>query len=132
VLKGLAYVAPHAHVLKLPIPDFSRDPKVVEAMNADPFVAHEVQPTRTVAQMVLADERLTRDFAQMTLPLLIIHGAADKVTKPSGSQFFYDQAGSSDKTLKLYEGYVHDLLNDLGKEQPMADIVAWIQARLGN
>ena len=47
---------------------------------------------------------------------------------PAGSQLFYDTAGSSDKTLKLYEGHFHDLLNDLGKEKVMADIVSWINA----
>jgi acylglycerol lipase len=130
VLKGLAHVAPHAHVLKLPIPGFSRDPQVIDAMNNDPMIAHEVQPTQTVAEMVRADERLLRDFAQFTLPLLIIHGKADKVTKPGGSQLFFDKASSRDKTLKMYEGYVHDPLNDIGKESVMADIRAWIEKRL--
>jgi acylglycerol lipase len=32
--------------------------------------------------------------------------------------------------LKLYEGHVHDLLNDLGKEAVMTDITTWIDARL--
>jgi alpha-beta hydrolase superfamily lysophospholipase len=99
-------------------------------MNDDPFVAHEVQPTHTVAEMVRADERLKKEFPLFKLPLLILHGAADKVTKPEGSQTFYDQAGSTDKTLKLYEGYAHDLLGDVGKETVMADIQKWIDARI--
>lgn len=130
VLKGLSHVLPHAHVLKLPIADFSRDPAVVEAMNNDPLIANEVQPTRTVAELVLADERLKREFPLFRLPVLILHGTADKVTKPGGSQLFYDNAGSADKTLKLYEGHVHDLLNDFGKEKVMADVTAWIKAHL--
>jgi len=130
VLKGVSHLAPHAHVLKLPIPDFSRDPAVVEAMNSDPFVMHEVQPTRTVAEMVRADERLKREFPQIKLPVMILHGTADKVTKPGGSQFFFDTVGSADKTLKLYEGHAHDLLNDFGKEAVLADIRAWIDARV--
>jgi acylglycerol lipase len=52
------------------------------------------------------------------------------VTKPSGSQQFFDAAGSNDKTLKLYEGHYHDLLNDIGKEKVMADIQQWIASRL--
>ena len=50
--------------------------------------------------------------------------------KPSGSQFFYDTAGSADKTLKLYEGAFHDLLNDTDKDTVMADITQWIGAHL--
>jgi alpha-beta hydrolase superfamily lysophospholipase len=130
VLKGLSHVAPHAHVLRLKNEDFSRDPKVVEAMNSDPLIAHEVQPTLTVAEMVRADERLKKEFPQITLPVLILHGTLDKATKPSGSQLFFDTAGSTDKTLKLYDGHFHDLLNDLGKEQVMADVSDWIRARL--
>jgi acylglycerol lipase len=129
VLKGLSHLAPHAHVLRLKNEDFSRDPAVVARMNADPLIAHETQPTRTVAAMVRADERLEQEFPRMKLPLFILHGTADKATKPSGSQTFYDTAGSADKTLKLYEGYFHDPLNDLGRETVMADILSWLAAR---
>ena len=47
-----------------------------------------------------------------------------------GSRFFYDKAGSTDKTLKLYEGHYHDLLNDVGREGVLADILGWIEKRL--
>jgi acylglycerol lipase len=130
VFKGVSHLAPHAHILHLKNEQFSRDPKVIEFMNQDPLIAHETQPTKTLAEMVRADERLKRDFPKITLPLLIIHGTADQATKPSGSRRFFDAAGSRDKTLKLYEGYFHDPLNDVGKEVVMADINGWIAARL--
>jgi Serine aminopeptidase, S33 len=41
VFKGLSQIAPHAHVLHLPNESFSRDRKVVEAMNNDSLIAHE-------------------------------------------------------------------------------------------
>jgi len=129
VVKGLSHVAPHAHVLRLKNEDFSRDPRVVEQMNNDPLIAHEVQPTQTIAELVRADERLKKEFPLITLPVLILHGTMDKVTKPSGSKRFYEMAGSKDKTLKLYEGHFHDLLNDRDKEIVMADIKAWLDAR---
>jgi alpha-beta hydrolase superfamily lysophospholipase len=130
VLKGLSHLAPHAHVLRLKNEDFSRDPQAVAEMNADPLIANEVQPTKTVAEMARADERLKKEFPSIRLPLLILHGTEDHATKPSGSRLFLDQAGSSDKTLKLYEGHFHDLLRDLGKEEVMEDINAWIASRL--
>lgn len=130
LVKGLSHLAPHTHVLRLKNEDFSRDPEVVAAMNADPLIDNEVQPINTVAELTRADERLKREFPLITLPVLILHGTADTVTNPNGSQLFYDTAGSSDKTLKLYEGHVHDLLNDLGKETVIADIQDWIAARL--
>jgi acylglycerol lipase len=130
VLKGLGHIAPHAHVLHLKNADFSRDANAVAAMDADPLIAHETQPTQTVAELVRADERLEKEFPSITLPLLILHGTADKAAKVSGSQFFYDHAGSTDKTLKLYDGHYHDLLNDVGKEAVIADITTWLDAHL--
>jgi alpha-beta hydrolase superfamily lysophospholipase len=132
VFKGLSHVAPHAHILHLKNELFSRDPAVVRAMNEDPLIAHETQPTKTLAAMVRADERLKKEFGQIVLPVLILHGTADQATKPGGSQRFYDAAGSPDKTLKLYEGHYHDLLNDVGREIVMADILAWIDTHLAS
>src|SRR5262252_7676114 len=130
VFKGVSHLAPHAHILHLKNELFSRDPKVVEFMNNDPLIAHETQPTKTLAEMVRADERLKKEFPQISLPVLILHGTADQATNPSGSQHFFDMAGSKDKTLKLYDGHFHDLLNDTGKEEVMADIDGWIASRL--
>jgi len=96
----------------------------------DPLIAHETQPTRTVAELARADDRLKTSFGSFNLPVLIMHGTEDKATRPSGSQFFFDHAGSGDKTLKLYDGHYHDLLNDLGKEEVLGDIRAWLEARV--
>jgi len=130
LLEGASHVAPHAHVLKLKMEDFSRDPEWVAQLNADPLTLNEVQPVSTVAAFARAGERFEREFSRITLPVLILHGTADKATRPDGSQEFFDEAGSTDKTLKLYDGYYHDLLNDLGREAVMADILGWIDARL--
>jgi alpha-beta hydrolase superfamily lysophospholipase len=128
-LKGVAHIAPHLHVLHLKNEDFSRDPAAVERMNADPLIAHETQPAETIAALVRADEYLKQNFGRITLPVLILHGTADKAAKVEGSQFFFDHTGASDKTLKLYDGHVHDLLNDVGKDAVVEDITAWIRAR---
>jgi alpha-beta hydrolase superfamily lysophospholipase len=130
VLKGVGHVAPHAHVLKLKDEDFSRDPKFVEQMKNDPLISKKGYEAQTVAELVRADERLKREFPQITLPLIVLHGTDDRAAKPHGSQVFHDRASSKDKTLKLYQGAYHDLLNDVGKEQVMADVAEWITTRL--
>jgi alpha-beta hydrolase superfamily lysophospholipase len=131
VLKGLSHITPHAHVLKLEDDGFSRDPKFVERMKTDPLIPKMAYPAGTVAEMVRADDRLRNgDFANITLPVFIVHGTADRVTVPHGSERFNEMGGSKDKTLKLYEDHFHDLLNDTGKEQVLADMVEWITVRI--
>ena len=129
-LKGLSYITKHTHVFTLHNEIFSRDPQVVEAMNNDPLIHGESQPVQTAKVLIDAASRLKAEFPLIKLPVLILHGTEDKATNPKGSRFFYDNVGSTDKSLNLYEGHYHDLLNDLGKELVMADITNWIDARI--
>ena len=129
-LKGLSYITPHTHVFSLKNKDFSRDPNVVESMDNDPLIMGESQPAQTARVMINAASRLNEEFPLIKLPVLILHGTDDKATNPAGSQEFYQHAGSTDKTLKLYEGHYHDLLNDIDKEVVMTDIENWIDERI--
>ena len=63
-IKGLSHIAPHLPVLKLKNEDFSRDPATVAALNADPLIAHEVQPAATVAALVRAERAPARGVSQ--------------------------------------------------------------------
>jgi acylglycerol lipase len=129
-IKGLSHVAPNLGVLTLHMKDFTRDPKALAELEADPLTKDEKQPAATVAALVRADERLHDNFDKITLPVLIMHGTEDKATVCKGSEYFHAHAGSADKTLKLYKGHYHDLLNDIGKEGVLDDIVGWIEVRL--
>ena len=129
-LEGVGYLLPHVHVFSLNNADFSRDPAHVERMNTDPLIAKESQPAETARVLLLAADTLKERMPDFKVPVFIIHGTDDKATRPAGSQYFYDHAGSSDKTLKLYEGHFHDLLADTDKEVVMSDILAWLDARI--
>ncbi|QDZ07867.1 lysophospholipase [Sphingomonas panacisoli] len=130
LLKGASHIVPHVHAVRLKMSDFSRDPAWVAHLEADPLVKDEVQPIQTMAALARADERLAREFGRITLPVLILHGTADHATKSEGSQAFLDAAGSSDKTLNLYKGFYHDLLNDVDRDRVSNDIGNWIAGRV--
>jgi acylglycerol lipase len=78
----------------------------------------------------------TRSFfsmLQVSLPLLILHGDTDKVTDPTVSKFLHKHAVSQDKTLKLYPGGYHCILEGDTDENIFTvinDIVAWLDARV--
>ena len=64
--------------------------------------------------------------------MLILHGAADKVTDPMVSRFLYEMASSKDKTLKLYEDGYHCILEGEPDERIFTvinDIISWLDSR---
>jgi acylglycerol lipase len=129
-MKVLGYLIPHARVVKLNNEDFSRDTAIVSTMNNDLLLAKEKQPTRTMQQLILADEYLKKRIPELKLSLFILHGTADKVTKPVGSQYFMVHASSNDKQLNLYDGYCHDLINDKDNDRVIGDIIDWLYKRI--
>ena len=64
------------------------------------------------------------------LPILLLHGAEDRVTCPDATQEFFNHAGSADKTLSIYPEARHEVHNDLGREKAIAEVSSWIEARL--
>ncbi|MEI9946748.1 MAG: lysophospholipase [Chitinophagaceae bacterium] len=129
-IKFLAHIIPHARLVKLNNGDFSRDKTVVDTMNNDPLLTNEKQPAKTMQQLLLAAEYLKKAMPGIKLPLLILHGTADKATKPGGSEYFMEHASSADKQLKLYEGHYHDLLNDKYYGIVVRDILRWLNERV--
>ena len=130
LLKGVARIAPHLSVFKLKDEYFSRDRAFVDKMKADPLIPREGYPAQTIAVLARADERLHTELARITIPVLVLHGTEDHVTLPSGSRRFGEIGGSTDKTLHLYPGHFHDLLNDVGKERVLGDVMDWLDGHL--
>jgi len=128
-IRLLSHIIPHTRLVKLSNEDFSRNKSLVEAMNNDPLIANEKQPAKTMQQLLFAAAYLKREMSEIKLSLLILHGTADKATRPGGSKYFMEHASSTDKQLKLYEGHYHDLLNDKNNEMVVTDIVRWLNER---
>jgi acylglycerol lipase len=66
----------------------------------------------------------------LTVPMLVLHGDQDKICPPSGSSTIYELASSPDKTLKLYPGLRHELVNEIGRDGIIAEMLAWMNQHL--
>ena len=71
-----------------------------------------------------------RDRAgEIRLPILMLQGLADAVVMPAATQEFFANISSADKSLRLYEGFYHELHNDLGRERPIGAVLDWLNSR---
>jgi acylglycerol lipase len=127
--KVLSGLAPHAGVLDLDPKNFSRDPVVVDDQKTDPLVFQGPGPARTAAELFTAMDRIQVLEHEMFVPVLLMHGSADKLTDPEGTRALHAVAISKDKTLKIYEGLYHDILHEPERAQVTADFVEWLDAR---
>jgi alpha-beta hydrolase superfamily lysophospholipase len=109
----------------------SRDPAVVEAYVNDPLVYRGSTTARLAAEMLSEMLNFPAEAAKITLPITIVQGGDDKLVNVKDSQILYDSISSADKTIKIYEGYYHEVFNDPGFEIVLGDIEAWLEKQLG-
>jgi alpha-beta hydrolase superfamily lysophospholipase len=132
VLRHLAAIVsriwPSLRLTRLGSRFISRDPAVVEAFRNDPLVYHGRFPVRTGAEVLQAAKRIQAGAQKMELPLLVLHGTGDIVTDHQGSRLLVARAASADKTLRLYDGFYHEVLSEPERDQVMADLLAWLDA----
>ncbi|KAD4585329.1 hypothetical protein R6Q59_036044 [Mikania micrantha] len=91
---------------------------------------HRVGTMREVVRMT---NFVQNNFHKVTAPFFVCHGTSDEVTCPSGSQMLYEKASSEDKTLKLYEGMYHSLIQgepDEAANLVLADMRKWVDEKI--
>jgi acylglycerol lipase len=130
VSKILSRIAPGAGVVKLDANFISRDPEVVNAYVNDPLVFHGKTPARLAAEMLKAMLRVTAEAEKITLPFITLQGGADKLIDPGGAAMLHARAGSKDKSIKVYEGYYHEVFNEPERDRVLKDVEIWLQARV--
>jgi acylglycerol lipase len=126
----LSRVAPNAAVLRLPLNKISRDPTVVEAYNSDPLVFRTPIRARLGAEMLTTMDRVDAGLPALRVPLLVMQGTSDGLVDPGCGPHVYQRAGSTDKTLKMYDGLWHEIFNEPEREHVLDDLATWVRKHL--
>ena len=105
----------------------SRDPAVVEAYQKDPLV-HDRLSARLGMELLETGEWAIAHAGEFPVPLLLMHGTADRLTSYEASREFAGKAPNC--TLKLWDGLYHETHNEPAKDAVIAYLVAWVNGRV--
>eukprot|EP00929_Paragymnodinium_shiwhaense_P118221 TRINITY_DN9013_c0_g2_i1.p1 TRINITY_DN9013_c0_g2~~TRINITY_DN9013_c0_g2_i1.p1 ORF type:complete len:338 (-),score=51.87 TRINITY_DN9013_c0_g2_i1:111-1124(-) len=121
----------------LPAEEICSDPTVVRDYVRDPLVYHEGMRARMAVNFLSFFDYIDANASKFTLPVLVMHGTEDKLTRPEGSAQFFEAVGTpqKDKQIILYPGLKHEIFKEtLGRDengvnQPLRDAIDWLNAR---
>lgn len=106
----------------------SRDQKVIEAYRRDPLV-HDRISFRMGKEAIKSVEYIYNHADRISVPLLLLHGTGDRICYQSGSVDL-SKLISGDCTLKLWDGFYHELHNEPEKDQVFDFLAEWLKKRL--
>jgi alpha-beta hydrolase superfamily lysophospholipase len=109
----------------------ARDPTVVQTVLADPLF-HRRGTARLSTEVTSAIQRVQQAAGTYALPLLLLHGSADRMVPPDGSREFFAKVRSAGSEFKEYPGAYHGLFADTDAHQVIQDLRQWIEARLAS
>jgi alpha-beta hydrolase superfamily lysophospholipase len=105
----------------------SRDATVGQAYGADPLV-HSKMSARMFSSLYAAGLWALDHASEFPLPLLLMHGGADRITSAQASREF--AAKAPDCTFKIWDGWYHEIHNEPEQQQIFAAITGWLNQRL--
>ena len=108
----------------------SKDKEVRDRYQADPLIYKGKVRARKGYETMKSMEYVLEKFNKIKIPVLVMHGADDKITDPIGSQLLFDGVSSKDKTLKYFEGLYHEIFNEPERKEVIDLALNWISYRL--
>lgn len=110
----------------------STDKNVVEAFKGDKLTHDLISVSLAFSLLEDGQKKLIPSAKDMKLPIFLAHGELDVITAPSGTQGYYDNCASLDKTLKIYPGLYHEVHNEVKeeKEKVLADLKKFVTDHL--
>ncbi len=108
----------------------SRDPTVVEAYVADPYVYRKMTASLG-AELLDAVARTAAGPGDVKAPMLLLHGEDDPMCPVAGSRTFYEGLGVEGSKLRTYPGLRHEIFNEPEQELVFEDLLSWLRERAG-
>ena len=107
----------------------SHDEAVVRAYENDPLV-HDKISARMFVVMYDAGLWALEHASELTIPLLLMHGSADRLTSADASREFAERAGDK-ATLKIWDDAYHEIHNEPEKEEVFRTMITWMDSLMG-
>lgn len=120
LVRCLARVAPNLPVTP-PCEDRCRP-------TADDLCYSGPTPARLASELLAAGDDAIARAHNLTCPLLVLHGARDRVTGPKGAAKLHELATSPDKTLVLFDHLRHQVLTSVASDARV-ELVRWLNER---
>ncbi len=104
----------------------SRDADAVEQYATDPLIYRGKYKRPLLEAEMVALDRFREDIDRLTMPVLFCHGDDDPFVDYRTSLAAVESMPTTDKTIRIYEGARHELVNETNRDEVIDEIVAFV------
>lgn len=104
----------------------SRDEATVEAYATDPLIYRGRYKRPLLEAEMVALDQFQANVDRLTMPVLFCHGDDDPFVDYRTSLAAVESMPSNDKTIRVYEGARHELVNETNRDEVIDEIAAFV------
>ncbi len=127
--RAIARALPHLRLPFSNVDALSTDPAVAAATRADPLRVPGLG-VRLGLQLAAEQRRAWAELAHISLPVLLLHGADDRMIPSPDARDAAPRLGSADVTLRIYPGMLHEVFNERERSTVLQDLTDWVNQRI--
>lgn len=109
----------------------SRDPAAGEAYLADPLVHHGPLTRQTLTAIFASVDVIAAGPSLGELPTLWLHGENDPLAPYDVTAKAFEHLAGTALEQKVYDGAMHEILNETNKDEVIDDVVAFLRSTVG-
>jgi alpha-beta hydrolase superfamily lysophospholipase len=109
----------------LDVDDLTSDPEMRRWTERDPLYGRSTTP-RWFEEAGRAQDEVVRRAREFEAPLLVLAAGADAIADVEETRRWYGEVRSADKGLEVYEGFRHEIFNEVDRHRPIEVVVRWI------
>ena len=106
----------------------ARSPQVIQEYENDPLVHDKITASFFINIHQAGIDAIARSI-ELAIPILLMHGAKDRLTSPAGSKEFYSNAGPN-VSFHLLEELYHEIHNEPENNDVFQTQLLWIEELL--
>jgi len=107
----------------------SHDKKVCEKYAKDPMV-FKTMTAKWATEFFAKGDELIANAGKLKVPTLLMLAGSDKLVKTEASKEFAKKVTEKDFQMKIYDGFYHELFNEVEKDKIFRDVDAWLKPRI--
>jgi len=113
----------------LEVADLTSDEEMRRWTERDPLYGRATTP-RWFDEAGRAQAEVLRRAREFEAPLLVLAAGADAIADVETTRRWYGEVRSTDKGLQVYEGFRHEIFNEVERHRPIEAVVTWISQRV--
>ncbi|MCC6278044.1 MAG: lysophospholipase [Oligoflexia bacterium] len=126
----LSKVAPNLTLFnEIPHKNLTHDWDVVQALGQDHLRHDRISP-RLFVDMLASMDFVMANAEKIRQPILIQQAGEDLVVSRPKTEAFFEKLQAPDKELIVYDGYFHEIYNELGRPRVFEELKRWFKKHL--